>query len=62
MDFKSRFLKFVEKEKQWKKDIALVVESEKDLKGKYHEMERKLQEKEKELEDRIMAPVAQSGE
>ena len=42
MDCKARLLKFVDKEKQWKNDIALVVESEKSLKGKYDEMERKL--------------------
>ena len=42
--------------------MNLVVESENTLKQKYDEMERKLQEKEKELEGRITAPVDQSSE
>ena len=32
MDCKARLLKFVDKERQWKRDISLVVESEKYLK------------------------------
>ena len=42
--------------------MTLVVEIEKVLKGKYDEIERKLHKKEKELEDRIIAPIAQSRE
>ena len=38
------------------------MESENPLKEKHDEMERKLQEREKELEDKIMTPIAQSGE
>ena len=34
-DCKAKFLKFVGKEKQQQKDMALVVESEKTMKGKY---------------------------
>ena len=62
LDYKENLLKFVDKENQWKKDMNLVVESEKTLKEKHDEMERKLQEREKEIEDRIMDHVAQSGE
>ena len=62
MDCKERLSKFSHKEKKLKKYIALLVESEKYLEGKYDEMERKLQENEKELEDRIMDPITQSGE
>ena len=61
-DCKTKLLKFVDKEKQWHKEMTLVVESEKALKGKCDEMERKLQEKEKELEGMIIAPIAQSSE
>ena len=42
MDCKARLLKFADNEKQWQRDIDLVVEREKALKGKYDEMERKL--------------------
>ena len=42
--------------------MALVVESEKAMKEKLEQMERKLQEKEKELELRIIPPVAGSSE
>jgi len=55
-------LKFVDKENQWQKDMALVVESEKSMKEKLEEMERKLQEKEKELELRIIPPMARFSE
>ena len=48
-DCQAKLLKFVDKENQWQKDMALVVESEKSMKEKLEEMERKLQEKEKEL-------------
>ena len=59
---KETLLKFVDKEKQWHKDMTLVVESEKTLKRKYDELVRKLQEKEKELEGGIIPLVAQSNE
>ena len=42
--------------------MTLVVESENNLKGKYDEMETKLHEKEKDLEGRNIAPVAQFSE
>ena len=43
--------------------MALVlVEIENTLQGKYDKIERKLQEKEKELEGRIIPPIAQSSE
>ena len=42
--------------------MALVVESEKSMKEKFEEMERKLQEKEKELELSIIPPMARSSE
>ena len=51
-DCKAKLLKFVDKEKQWKKDMALAVESEKTMKEKIDETERNLQEKEKELQDK----------
>ena len=67
-DCKDKLLKFVDKEKQWQKGMALVVESEKTMKEKFDEMERKLQEKEKELqakekelEIRIIPPTAESS-
>ena len=44
-DYKAKLLKFVDKEKQWQKYMAMVVESEKTVKGKFDEMERKVQEK-----------------
>ena len=62
LDCKEKLLKFANKEKKWKKDMTLVVESEKTLKEKHDEMEKKLQEREKELEDMIMTCAAQSGE
>ena len=55
-------MKFADKEKQWQKDMALVVESEKSMKEKLEEMERKMQEKENELELRIIPHVARSSE
>ena len=68
-DCKVKLLIFAEKEKQWQKDMALVVESEKTMKEKIDEMERNLQEKEKELQDkekklelRIIPPTAESSE
>ena len=42
--------------------MTLVVESENNLKRKHDELERKLQEKEKELEGEIIPHVAQSNE
>ena len=62
LDYKEKLLKFADKEKQWQKDMALVVESEKTLKGKHGEMEKKLQERERELEGKDMTHVAQTGE
>ena len=68
-DCKAKILKFTEKEKQWQRDMSLVVESEKTLKAKYDELERnmqekekEIQEKEKELESRIIPPSTESGE
>ena len=55
-NFKEKLLKFVVKEKQWERDMSLMVESENTLKDKYDELENKLQEKEKELEYRIREP------
>ena len=40
------------KEKRWKKDMTLVVGSEKTLKVKFDELEKKLQVKEKELQEK----------
>ena len=37
-DCKDKLLKFTEKENQWKRDMSLVVESEKTLKDKYDEL------------------------
>ena len=62
IDCKAKLLKLAEKEKQWKKYMTLVVESEKSLKIKYGEMERKSQEKDKELEGRIITRIARSSE
>ena len=42
--------------------MSLIVESEKNLKVKFDELEKKLQEKEKELESRIICPSTESGE
>ena len=41
-DYKAKLLKFTNKEKKWQKYMTLVVKSEKALKGKYEEIERKL--------------------
>ena len=51
-DCKAKLLKFAEKEKQWKIDMTLVVDSEKTLKIKYNDMEKNLQEKEKQLQEK----------
>ena len=59
---KSKLLKFAEKEKKWKQDMTFVVESQKTLKVKFDELEKKLQEKEKELECRIIPPSIESSE
>ena len=61
-DYKAKPLKFVEGKKQWERDMSLLVESEKILKRKYDELEKKLQEKEKELEARIIPSTAESSE
>ena len=53
-DCQEKLLKFADKENQWQKDMALVAESEKPMKENLEEMERKLQEKEKEQELRII--------
>ena len=42
--------------------MSLLVESEKDLKNKYEELEKKLQENEKDIENRIVPPSTESGE
>ena len=42
--------------------MASATDREKSLKGKRDEIERKLQEREKQLEDRMVVPVAQTGE
>ena len=62
IDCKAKVLNFVDKERQWQKDMALVLESEKAMKEKFEEIEIKLQEKDKELESRIIPPVARSSE
>ena len=66
---KAKLLKYIEKEKQWERDMSLVVESEKTLKAKSNELEKKLQEKEKELQEKdkelesiIIPPSTKSGE
>ena len=41
-DCQAKLLKFADKENQWKKDMSLVVESEKAMKEKFEEMKRKL--------------------
>ena len=49
--------------KKWQKEINLAAKSEKNiLKEKHDEIERKLQVREKELEDGMVTPIAQSGE
>ena len=48
-DCQAQLLKFIEKQNQWQRDMSLMVESEKDLKGKSDELEKRLQEKEREL-------------
>ena len=47
MEFQAQLLKFIEKEKQWKKNMNLIVESEKALKTKADDLEKRIQEKEK---------------
>ena len=66
---KDKLLKFAKEEKQWQRDMSLIVESEKTLKAKSDELEKKLQgkekelqEKEKELECRIIPPSTESRE
>ena len=61
-DCQAKLLKFADKKNQWKKYMALVVESEKAMKEKFEEIEIKLQEKEKELELRIIPHVVGSSE
>ena len=61
-DCKAKLLKFVDKEKQWQKDMALVIESEKNMKEKFEEMEKTLHDTEKEFESRIIPTTAQSSE
>ena len=53
-DCKAKLLKFREKEKQWQRDMSLVVDSEKNFKAKYDELEKKLEYKEKELEEKVV--------
>ena len=42
--------------------MALVIERENIMKEKFEKMEKKLQDKEKELESRIIPTIAQSSE
>ena len=49
IDFQARVLKLIEKEKKWKNYMTLVVGSEKALKTKIDDLERRLQEKERQL-------------
>ena len=42
--------------------MTLIVESEKALKAKVDDMEKKLQEKEKEIEKGVISPITEPGE
>ena len=61
-DYQAQLLKFIEKEKKWKKDMTLIVESENFLKAKVDSLEKRLQEKEKELEKVVIPPITKPGE
>ena len=60
-DCKERLLKFEENEKQREKDARLWAENENALKTKQAELEKELQEKNKEQEVQIISPSIQSG-
>ena len=49
---------FFEEKKQWKKDMGLLVENEKDFKKNQEELEKELNEKKKEPELQIISPHA----
>ena len=51
-DCQAQLLKFVEKQKQWQKNMTLIVESEKALKNKADDLDKRLQEKEMELQEK----------
>ena len=55
-DCKEKMLKLVDEKKQLERVMSLLVESEKTLQDQNDELENKLQEKEKELEGRIISP------
>ena len=52
IDYQAQLLKFIEREKQWKKAMSLIGESEKALKAKAYDLKKKLQEKERELQEK----------
>ena len=62
-------MKFTEKEKKWKRDMSLIVETKKALKdrsdnleNKLQEKQRELQEEKKELERGVIPPITEPGE
>ena len=52
IDCQGQLLKFKEKEKQWKREMSLILKSEKDIKSKSDDLEKRLEEKERELQDK----------
>ena len=58
----SKIVKFVDKEKKWQEDMTSSGKNEKKWKEIHDEIERKLQGGEREVEEKMVAPVAQIGE
>ena len=59
---KARLLKFTNKENKWQEDMTVSAENENKCKERHDEIERKLEGREKEIEERMVTPAALTGE
>ena len=60
-DCKAKILKFSQDKKLWEKDIFLLIENEKTLKRKQEELEKELNENEKDPDIQIFPPLAKAN-
>ena len=62
LDCRARLLKFANKEKKWQEYMTSTENNEKKWKEIHDEIERKLEGREKEIEERMGTHVAQTSE